>query len=119
MLSHCQMGEKGVQLGFPHLTWMSLIMEKNITLNPMRIGFFGTNAIVTYTYCVTDLIEKFGLFHDCLLALFDFLFRLPYWELILVFITIRLYIHPKSRAVKELLGSLLIVRRYHVVHNWE
>ncbi len=82
MLVHYQMGKKGVQLGFPHLTWMSLIMEKNITLNPMRIGFFGADAIVSYTYCVTDLIEEFGLFHDCLLALFDFLFRLPYWELI-------------------------------------
>ena len=118
MLIHSQMGQEGSDFGFPHLTGMFLVMEKNITLNPLtnlsgtvviqgrvvyeakdvnlnshrlarrvkyrdvfhNIGFFGTDTVVTYPDCISDLIDQFRWVHNRLPALFVFSIRLPYWR---------------------------------------
>ena len=44
MLIHSQVGQEGSDFGFPHLTGMFLVMEKNITLNPLT-NLSGTVVI--------------------------------------------------------------------------
>ena len=104
MLIHSQMGQEGSDFSFAHLTGMFLVMEKNITLNPLtnlsgtnlnsrrlarrvkyrdvfhNIGFFGTDTVVTYPDGISDLIDQFRWVHHRLLALFVFSIRLPYWR---------------------------------------
>ena len=133
MLIHSQMGQEASDFGFPHPTGMFLVMEKNVTLNPLtnlsgtnlnsrklarrvkyrdvfhNIGFFGTDTVVTYPDGIADLIDQFRWVHHRLPALFVFSVRRPYLGLSHCFKYTSLFIHPKSRASIPLLGGLLIV----------
>jgi hypothetical protein len=46
---------------FTHLGWMPLVMEKDESLNPMNIAFFGLGTVVPRPDRLPGLVEQLGL----------------------------------------------------------
>src|SRR5207249_2661876 len=60
-LLHGQMIEKLLHLAFAHLRRMSLVMKKDVALDPIDVIFLGTNAIALTSNRLTHPIEQSGL----------------------------------------------------------
>src|SRR6266536_5027389 len=57
---NCQVGEEGFNFRRIHLAGMALVVKEDEALNPVGIGFFGTDGIVLDTQGLANLIEEFG-----------------------------------------------------------
>ena len=60
------MKEKGSDVRVAHLLRMAFVVEENEALDPVDVGFFGTDGIALETYGVANAIqETFGtVFHS-------------------------------------------------------
>ena len=60
-MRHGEIREKLVDLFDPHLLGVTLVMKDDEASDPLHIGFFGAEAIVSGAQSVTHLFEEFGL----------------------------------------------------------
>ena len=56
-----QMGQKGIDLGRPHLQRVALVVEENVPLDPIDVGCFGPDAVVAEAAGFADPVEQPGL----------------------------------------------------------
>jgi hypothetical protein len=46
MACYGEMGQKRLDLSWPHLLWVAFVVEKDIPSHPVEVGAFGTNRVV-------------------------------------------------------------------------
>ena len=53
------MGEKGFDFRSTHLGGVAFVVEKDLSLRPMDIGFFGAAGVVFQAGGIARLVQKF------------------------------------------------------------
>ena len=57
MACHGEMGQKRLDLSWPHLLGVAFVVEKDIPSHPVEVGVFGTNRVVFAPDDFTSPIE--------------------------------------------------------------
>ena len=60
LCSHCQVREKGLDLGRAHFTRMPLVMEDDKAFDPIGVGMFRAFGVMQQAHFSGDLVEQFG-----------------------------------------------------------
>ena len=63
---HGQVGEKGLNFGAAHLTWVPLVVEQDETFDPVYVGLLCVNGIMLEPQNIPNLVEQLpgALFHS-------------------------------------------------------
>ena len=77
MLFNSEVSQESRDLLLTHILRMLLIMIKDVSFDPVKIGFFSSNTIMADADCISYLIEQLWLCHTRLLALLEIPIRLP------------------------------------------
>ena len=56
----CQVIEKLFHVAFIHLSRMTLVMKEDVTLDPVDVGFFSTDAVMSAADRLPHLIKESG-----------------------------------------------------------
>ena len=55
-----EVGEESLDLRSAHLARMTLLMEKDVALDPENVNFLGAKGVMFHAEDFADLIEEFG-----------------------------------------------------------